>query len=39
VATTDANGEATLALPPGEHTLYAEKKGTVRSFAERVIVG
>ena len=38
-ATTDANGTATLALPPGAHRVHAERTGEVRSFAERVEVG
>jgi hypothetical protein len=38
-ATTDANGVATLSLPPGRHRLYAEKRGHIRSFTERVAVG
>jgi hypothetical protein len=38
-AATDANGRVTLSLPAGTHRLYAEKKGTVRSFTERVHVG
>jgi hypothetical protein len=35
---TDADGLATLTLPPGVHRLRAEKSGHVRSFAERVRV-
>jgi hypothetical protein len=38
-ATTDANGVATLSLPPGTHRLHAEKRGHIRSFTERVGVG
>src|SRR6185436_18440557 len=38
-AETDANGVATLTLPAGKHRLYAEKRGHVRSFTERVRVG
>ena len=38
-ATTDANGVATLSLPPGTHRLYAEKRGHIQSFTERVAVG
>ena len=38
-ATTDANGTATLSLPPGTHRLHAEKRGHIRSFTERVAVG
>ena len=38
-AQTDANGVATLTLPPGTHRLYAEKGGHIRSFMERVRVG
>jgi hypothetical protein len=38
-ATTDANGVARLSLAPGTHRLYAEKRGHVRSFTERVAVG
>ena len=37
-AETDANGVATLTLPPGIHRLRAEKSGHVRSFTERVRV-
>jgi hypothetical protein len=37
-ATTDANGVATLNLSPGTHRLYAEKRGHIRSFTERVAV-
>ena len=36
---TDANGMATFTLPPGDHKLYAEKRGHVRSHTERVRVG
>ncbi|MFL6030026.1 MAG: hypothetical protein ACJ74D_08355 [Gaiellaceae bacterium] len=38
-AETDANGVATLNLAPGTHRLYAEKKGSVRSFTEKVRIG
>jgi hypothetical protein len=38
-AETDANGVATLTLPAGKHRLYAEKRGHIRSFTERVRVG
>jgi hypothetical protein len=37
-ATTDDNGVATLTLPPGATRVYAERKGTVRSFEEAVDV-
>ena len=37
-AETDANGLATLALSPGRHRLFAEKRGHIRSFTERVLV-
>jgi hypothetical protein len=37
-ATTDAQGEARLALPPGSYRAVAEKAGAIRSFAERVEV-
>lgn len=37
-ARTDAAGRATLSLPPGTHSLHAEKRGTIRSFTERVEV-
>ena len=36
---TDANGIATLTLPPGRHRVYAEKGGHIRSFPEKVRVG
>ena len=35
---TDAHGFATLTLPPGRHRLFAEKRGHIRSFTERVPV-
>ena len=35
---TDAAGEARLALPPGRHSVVAQKEGAVRSFAERVVL-
>jgi hypothetical protein len=38
-ATTEADGVATLSLPPGTHRLQAEKRGHIRSFTERVAVG
>jgi hypothetical protein len=38
-ATTDADGEATLSLERGSHSVYAAKKGTIRSFAKRVKIG
>jgi hypothetical protein len=37
-ATTDSSGRATLTLPPGSHTLHAQKRGAVRSFGERLDV-
>ena len=37
-AKTDANGVATLSLPAGTHKLYADKRGYVRSFSDRVRV-
>jgi hypothetical protein len=37
-AETDADGLATLTLPPGRHRLVAEKRGHIRSFTERVLV-
>jgi hypothetical protein len=37
-AETDANGVATFSLSSGMHRLYAEKKGSVPSFTERVRV-
>ncbi|HYI80229.1 MAG TPA: hypothetical protein VEW67_05175 [Thermoleophilaceae bacterium] len=37
-ATTDAQGRATLALERGRHKIFASKKGTIRSFSERVTV-
>ena len=37
-ALTDAAGEARLALPPGRHSVVAQKEGAVRSFAERVVL-
>jgi hypothetical protein len=38
-ASTDADGRATLRLKPGRHWVYAAKRGTSRSFAERVTIG
>jgi hypothetical protein len=37
-AETDRSGRATLTLPAGTHRLYAEKRGAIRSFPERVAV-
>jgi hypothetical protein len=37
-AMTGANGEVSLALPPGDYRLVATKPGLVRSFTERVEV-
>ena len=37
-AQTNANGHATLELPPGRHLFLASKPGFVRSFGERVVV-
>jgi len=37
-AQTNANGHATLELPPGRHLLVASKPGFIRSFGERVVV-
>lgn len=37
-ATTDAEGRATLTLPRGSHAVHAAKRGTIRSFARRVVV-
>lgn len=37
-AQTNANGHATLQLPPGRHLFHASKPGFVRSFGERVVV-
>ena len=37
-AETDANGMATLTLPPGDHSLHAQKRGHIRSFTESVRV-
>ena len=37
-AVTNADGVATLKLPPGTHHVHAHKRGYVRSFAERVVV-
>jgi hypothetical protein len=36
--TADAKGVAKLVVPPGDATVYAELKGAVRSFLERVEV-
>jgi hypothetical protein len=38
-AKTDSDGVATFSLPAGRHRLYAEKRGYIRSFTERVRVG
>jgi hypothetical protein len=38
-ATTGADGVAVLTLPPGRHTVHAERDGDIRSFAEEVDVG
>lgn len=35
---TDDQGAATFRLTPGAHRLYAEKRGHIRSFTERVLV-
>ena len=37
-AETDATGRATLTLPAGTHRAHAEKRGTIRSFTERITV-
>jgi hypothetical protein len=37
-ATTNADGVARLSLPAGEHRVWAEKDGLIRSFTERVVV-
>jgi hypothetical protein len=37
-ATTDADGRATLTLERGRHDVFASKKGTIRSFANRVTI-
>ena len=39
VAQTDANGVATMSMPSGTQKIYAEKRGHIRSFTERVQVG
>ena len=38
VAETDADGVATITLPAGTQEIYAEKRGHIRSFTERVRV-
>ena len=38
-ATTGEDGTAVLTLPPGKHSIHAERTGDVRSFAEEVEVG
>jgi hypothetical protein len=38
-ATTGQDGTAVLTLPPGTHSVHAERAGDVRSFAEEVEVG
>jgi hypothetical protein len=35
---TDGQGMATFKLTPGRHRLYAEKRGHIRSFTEKVLV-
>lgn len=35
-AATDSNGDATLALAPGHHRIYADEPGAIRSFARGV---
>lgn len=37
-ALTDAGGEARLTLAAGRHLVVAQKEGTIRSFAERVVL-
>lgn len=37
-ARTDADGRATLTLPPGRYVLHAARRGTVRAFPKRVTV-
>ena len=37
-ATTDANGQATLSVPPGPAFVHATRAGEIRSFEERVEV-
>ena len=38
VAETDANGVATITLPAGTQEIYADKRGHIRSFTEKVRV-
>jgi hypothetical protein len=38
-ATTGQDGTAVLTLPPGKHSVHAERTGDIRSFAEEVEVG
>ena len=38
-ATTGEDGTAVLTLPPGRHSVHAERDGSIRSFAEEVDVG
>lgn len=38
-ATTDASGVARFTVPPGSYRARASKRGLVRSFDERVVVG
>jgi hypothetical protein len=38
-ASTDADGRATLTLKPGRYWVHAIKRGTSRSFSERVTIG
>jgi hypothetical protein len=37
-ATADSHGKATLSVAPGTRTVYAQSKGLVRSFTERIDV-
>ncbi len=37
-ATTDGEGRATLTLGRGRHEIYATKKGTIRSFDEKLTI-
>ena len=36
---TDENGDADLVVPPGRYLVYAERKGSIRTFGEEVDVG
>ncbi|HEX8053806.1 MAG TPA: hypothetical protein VF517_12505 [Thermoleophilaceae bacterium] len=38
-ATTGQDGSVVISLPPGTHSVYAERAGDVRSFTERIEVG